>query len=749
MKDAQKPDHVGLNSLIGRLREGKFQIPDFQRDFEWQASDITELVRSIFLDYYIGSLLLWKGTADNFDALSCEPIYGHEGEDRREYIVLDGQQRLTALYYAFLAPDRALPGRKSRAVFYLSVDRFMAEDYDEAFGYEWLSRRLDKLLGDREAQFAEHFFPLSVAGIGGRQLYKWFEAYEKYWSDQADAAEAGGDAERAAEARAHAAYADTFEQYVSELLEQYQISYVELDKELAVDKICDIFTQINSKGIRLDVFDLINAMLKPKGLQLKHMYREAQDKLSFAGSKKMNVYVLQVMSILKQTYCSPKYLYYLLPNEPKLVRDPDGKRRTEILIPEAKDFEALWDKAVGSLSNSMKSLSHPQEFGVTSSRYLPYVSILPVFSAIQTHIKSLPPASQLAAQRKMRHWYWASVFMARYSGSVESTAARDFLDMKAWLGNDALEPPAIHEFNARFRSLDLRRETKRGSSIYNGVFNLLVLNGARDWITANIPHTEELDDHHIVPDSWGKDKIPDNLINSILNRTPLTAETNRHIINSQLPNEYLPALIEESGENAVKAIMEKHFISSKALDVLLRKPFTPDDYEEFIKERQSTIQEAIQELLVKERLDLSPKLRELDAQVEHAELALRHLIVTGLNGEPSQLPSHISQKANELIQRALKKNAALDSEYLATLDGILEYTDLRGLQDVISSKPLWPRFEDLFANKEALNAKFGQLADLRNTIAHSRTVDEVTRKEGEAALIWFDQILKKQEKKQA
>jgi hypothetical protein len=42
---------------------------------------------------------------------------------------------------------------------------------------------------------------------------------------------------------------------------QVQISYIELDKDLEVDKVCDIFTQINSRGVRLDVFDLVHAGL--------------------------------------------------------------------------------------------------------------------------------------------------------------------------------------------------------------------------------------------------------------------------------------------------------------------------------------------------------------------------------------------------------------------------------------------------------------------------------------------------------
>src|SRR5688572_14437984 len=129
MKDAQKPDHISLNTLLGRLKEGRFVIPDFQREFEWYPWDIRALVRSIFLDYYIGSLLLWKAKKENIAALSCEAVYGYEGAGRPEHIVLDGQQRLTAMYYAFMAPDRPPPNRYTRFYFFIAVDRFIAEDY--------------------------------------------------------------------------------------------------------------------------------------------------------------------------------------------------------------------------------------------------------------------------------------------------------------------------------------------------------------------------------------------------------------------------------------------------------------------------------------------------------------------------------------------------------------------------------------------------------------------------------------------
>jgi hypothetical protein len=76
-------------------------------------------------------------------------------------------------------------------------------------------------------------------------------------------------------------------------------------------------------------------------------------------------------------------------------------------------------------------------------------------------VRGLPPNRQLDAQRKVRHWYWASVFTNRYSGSVESTSSRDFLDLKAWFDDDTAEPALLAEFETRFRSLDLRKEVKR------------------------------------------------------------------------------------------------------------------------------------------------------------------------------------------------------------------------------------------------------------------------------------------------
>jgi len=363
VKDAQKPDHISLSTLIGRLKEGRFVIPDFQREFEWTPQDIRDLMRSIFLDYYIGSLLLWKGKPENFTALSCESIYGYSGAGGSpEHIVLDGQQRLTAMYYAFVAPNAAAPNRANRYVYFIQVQHFMGGAYDEAFHYDWTKAGLN-LKDDRTAQFDTHMFPLSVVGSGGWDLPNWVQGYEAYWREKADKARASDDGPTAESADHCADDAKASGEHLKGIIEQYQIAYVELDRDLALDKVCDIFTQVNSKGIRLDVFDLINALVKPMGLQLKHMWHDAAPKLEFVDTGRMNVYILQVMSILRQAYCSPKYLYYLLPGQEKTVRDQQGVLSKQVLVPGTTDFQNLWATAVDALQAAIGLLRHPQEFG--------------------------------------------------------------------------------------------------------------------------------------------------------------------------------------------------------------------------------------------------------------------------------------------------------------------------------------------------------------------------------------------------
>ena len=107
----------------------------------------------------------------------------------------------------------------------------------------------------------------------------------------------------------------------------------------------------------------------------------------------------------------------------------------------------------------------------------------------------------------------------------------------------------------------------------------------------------------------------------------------------------------------------------------------------------------------------------------------------------SLLPPHVLDNVKGRIHAAVHRNPAVSSGHLDTLEGMGAYFDFRELQDVMTAKSLWRLFESRFGTKETLSGRCDQLAELRNTIRHSRPLNDVTRKDGEAALMWFGQVL--------
>ncbi len=82
-----------VRSLLAKIENKEIVLPEFQREFTWKRSQSRDLVDSLLKGYPIGSLLLWK-TGD-VPALKNMPDFEPDG---RVEVLLDGQQRLTALY---------------------------------------------------------------------------------------------------------------------------------------------------------------------------------------------------------------------------------------------------------------------------------------------------------------------------------------------------------------------------------------------------------------------------------------------------------------------------------------------------------------------------------------------------------------------------------------------------------------------------------------------------------------------------
>jgi hypothetical protein len=85
--------------IVNHAVTGEWSLPDFQRGFIWKSWQIRDLADSLWRDYPIGPLLLWR----NYDP----------AEPRVRFWIADGQHRVAALCVIFgLAPAWWREGRK-------------------------------------------------------------------------------------------------------------------------------------------------------------------------------------------------------------------------------------------------------------------------------------------------------------------------------------------------------------------------------------------------------------------------------------------------------------------------------------------------------------------------------------------------------------------------------------------------------------------------------------------------------------
>src|SRR5947207_2104227 len=93
--------------LTDLYASGDIAIPEIQRDFVWQAPRIKGLVDSINRDYPSGAIILWQPSFKGAELeMLIRPERLHLYKERApKYLLVDGQQRLTALCSVILRLD--------------------------------------------------------------------------------------------------------------------------------------------------------------------------------------------------------------------------------------------------------------------------------------------------------------------------------------------------------------------------------------------------------------------------------------------------------------------------------------------------------------------------------------------------------------------------------------------------------------------------------------------------------------------
>jgi hypothetical protein len=95
-----KVESLSFGSIMASMAQGYYRVPRFQRAFVWERSRIQTLLDSMYREYPIGTIFLWKAPARynhmlrSVEYLNQPPV----NMDESYTLILDGQQRLTSLY---------------------------------------------------------------------------------------------------------------------------------------------------------------------------------------------------------------------------------------------------------------------------------------------------------------------------------------------------------------------------------------------------------------------------------------------------------------------------------------------------------------------------------------------------------------------------------------------------------------------------------------------------------------------------
>ena len=247
---------------------------------------------------------------------------------------------------------------------------------------------------------------------------------------------------------------------------------------------------------------------------------------------------------------------------------------------------------------------------------MPYQTQLIPLVAIITALGNL--AEQDTVKQKIARWFWCGVLGELYGAAVESRFARDLPEVIDWV-RAGEEPSAMGEYNfVPQRLVSLRT---RNSAAYKGLHALLMREGGQDFRTGDpielqAYFDDSVDIHHIFPRQVCNElRIEPAIYNSIINKAPLSARTNR-IIGGNFPSTYIDRLqrICNISEVRMDEILRSHLIDSAAL--------RSDKFQNFYDSRQDRILELIERATGKNILRAEVPVGPPEVEEEEVEEAL-------------------------------------------------------------------------------------------------------------------------------
>lgn len=468
-------ESVTVRDVVERAVGHVWSIPEFQRGFVWKATQVRDLMESLWLDYPIGSMLVWDSKPDDHAQERNVP------DGKRPTWLVDGQQRATALSILFRRkPYWWTDGDDWDRVIKKYDIRFDVDATDAP--YFWVANAaIRRAHGDRYIQLAR-LLNLDVA---------------KREEDQIKLRELA----REIKAQDLCVGMDAMDIY-SRLYElanvrEHDVPVIVIDHDL--EDVVEIFARLNSRGTRVTEADIYLGIVAARTpTWVREHFLPYRARLANAGFD-----------------VSPNLLFRTL------TAVGSGRVRFKD-IPDAfwnaASIQPAWSRTQRGWKDTISRL---REFGVLSNNPMPTEAALVTLVAL---VERMPDAPF----EPMFYWFLQASRFGRYSGSGTTSLEEDLRDV----GDAASLDDALSRLLRRFdheKPLEVEDFMRDYGDSRFGRFILYLLiyrNQAHDWDKAGhrlgFQGLELLEDfrpqwHHVFPRKFLEEKVSSESIDSLAN----------------------------------------------------------------------------------------------------------------------------------------------------------------------------------------------------------------------------------------
>lgn len=582
------PSKVG--DLVKDVRNGRIGLPDLQRPFVWKDNKVRELFDSMLKGYPIGYIMLWESPAD-YESKKSSIGNNDKTYDEPKELVIDGQQRLTALVAAMFAvkvKDKNFVEREIKISYNPLTCEFAVWSQAYEKDPDWISRISDVFLAKEDN---------SISSLRRRYIKEANESrLKKEVSLLTDTEE------------------DKIEDNINALLNllDYSLPTLEISYNADEEDVADIFVRVNSGGQKLTENNFIQTLISVYENETSDRINafSAESRIPANNTSYNTLLAVEPSHLIRMAVgvgfrrARLRYAYMLLRGKNLETGKFSAEERSENL----RIFKDALDKVM-NLNNWHGFINIVGEAGYISSKLIASSNAV-VFSYVLYLIAKYDYKLDAAQLKKcISKWFFMSSITYFYTGSTETAVEKQFADLRDVHSTADFISYIDRVIETRFTDdyfrLTLPNELNSAAAIspvwYGYVAAQIIL--STPMLFSNTPVSKyfvlgssgtknAIDKHHIFPKNYlttiGFDTDRDR--NQIANYTYLEFSTNIEI-SDKPPIDYVSYYHHKLGEEGYRKACEDHALPDN---------FENMEYMDFLSQRRilmaKTVQKAYQRL---------------------------------------------------------------------------------------------------------------------------------------------------------